>query len=394
MRKPSVLSASGLAASIAVIAILSFAGNGTPEVQAAVILERLNDQLGQDPRFEVTLESVSVEPVVVNGTLQVWHEKVAGNFKLGVQIPGAPDGATAEAEGLLALTGKDGWMLLRKLSMSSPEGQVMLDGFLGPGKEVLVRLPDDPARSNQSANVFTVVLELLRRGMFTQVTQELIASHGDNGMTLEKQPDGTLLLSLPIENAKAVTAVEALVSEILPSSTTVFPDGSMGFMKRPGDVIMTIGETEVVLAADATRETLAEELERLSGGRVKLTKFNPSVDEDGRLKSVRMDISIDGVDFAPVIMKNLAAMLGDDNKQDHELIGSTLSVVYDPATKLARSFRFQNLGPTKGSINVTLRKGPLDPALLDPEPVTTPNTRIVDFTALEALIKQIGRKLD
>lgn len=391
MRKPSVLSASGLAASIAVIAILSFAGNGTPEVQAAAILERFNDQLGQDPLFEVTLESVSAEPVVVNGTLQVWHEKVAGNFKLGVQIPGAPDAATVEAEGLLALSGKDGWMLLRKLSMSGPEGQVMLDGFLGPGKEVLVRLPNDPARSNQSANVFTVVLELLRRGMFTQVTQELIASHGDNGTTLEKQPDGTLLLSLPIENGKAVTAVEDLVSEILPSSTTVFSDG---FMKRPGDVIMTIGETEVVLAADATHEKLAEELERLSGGRVKLTKFNPSVDEDGRLKSVRMDIAIDGVNFAPVIMKSLAALVGDDDKQDHELVGSTLSVVYDPATKLARSFRFQNLGPTKGSINVTIRKGPLDPALLDAEQVTTPNTRIVDFAALEALIKEVERIFD
>lgn len=76
-----------------------------------------------------------------------------------------------------------------------------------------------------------------------------------------------------------------------------------------------------------------------------------------------------------------------DDSDVAELVGGTLSVVYDPATETVKSFSVSNIGDMTGAISVSFRSGGIDPALLDSSRVAGPDTRTVDIGALKSLFE-------
>ncbi len=76
-----------------------------------------------------------------------------------------------------------------------------------------------------------------------------------------------------------------------------------------------------------------------------------------------------------------------DEDDVQEILGCTLGIVYDPWAEAVRSFSISNVGGMSGTITISLRGGAIDPGLLDPARVTTPNTRTFDVGALAAIAK-------
>ena len=72
---------------------------------------------------------------------------------------------------------------------------------------------------------------------------------------------------------------------------------------------------------------------------------------------------------------------------DDELIGTTITMLYDPVAEQVRSFSILDLGSPGSRIAVTIGEGEVDPALLDSSRVTTPDTRTFDLGALESLLE-------
>ena len=312
MKKPSVISGLGLAACIAFAGVLLFPSNGAPEVQAATIMRKLNEQIEQNPLIEVTLNSLTVDEAFVNGRLQVSNQGVAGDIE--VRVEDGPD-EVVEVDVALGISDSGGWILIRKLEVPDPEAQAILNMFLPPDGEVLLLLPEDAVGSEIGLDIDDLdELSELGSDKVVDVLKRLIDAHADYGAEIEYQADGTILLTMPIDDAEALAALGRLA------------------------------EDSVAAAGAAGAEPAAE------------------VD----------------IDF------------GDDDT----LIGSTLSVVYDPEAEVVRSFGIDNFGGGEGSLEVTIGEGEIDPALFDSSRVTTPNTRTLDLSALESMFKNFQISTD
>ncbi|MHC4695578.1 MAG: hypothetical protein ACYTFA_02420 [Planctomycetota bacterium] len=307
MKKPKVLSALGLAASVALVASLLSPWSAGPTVQAAVIMEKLSEQIEKNPLIDVTLDSISVDEAFVNGRLQVSKQGVAGDIEVAVREEGKDP--EVEVNMSLGLSDGGGWVFIRELKVDDPQAQAVINMFLPAGDEVLIVLPEDAVGSDFGIDLGDELGEL-GSDKVVGVLQELIDSHADYGATIEHLSDGTILLTLPIDDAEALAALEGLA-------------------------------------------------ERAHGI------------DDEQIKSEVHD----------------AMREHHRDHDDEELIGSTLTVVYDPAAELVRSFGIENLGSTDGRINVTIGEGEIDPALFDSSRVTTPNTRTLDLNALKSMFE-------
>ncbi|UCE62365.1 MAG: hypothetical protein JSU63_11750 [Phycisphaerales bacterium] len=316
MKKPSVISALGLAACVAFAAVTLFPSNGGPTVHAAMIMERLNEQIEENPLLEITLDSLNIEnQVKVDGFLQVAEQGIAGSIEVSVQDSGLE--APIEVDLSLGLTDEGGWVLLRKLIVPEPDAQPIIDMLFPPGSETMLLLPADTLDDSDFGD-FDDVFGQFGSEEVIGVLQELIASHSEYGATVVDQPDGTVLLTLKIEDAESIAGLAQLLKRLEPS-------------------------------ADSE---------------------HPAADPDGDDEE---EFDLDDVD---------------------ELIGATLTVVYDPDAEQVRSFSIEDLGPIEGRISIAIRGGEIDPALLDAEQVKTPNTRVFDLSAFEALAKQMNLELD
>ena len=312
MRKPSVLSAFGVAAVIAITFGLLFPANHGPTVQAATIIKKLNEQIEESPLIEVTLNSLAIDELFVDGRLQVSEQAVAGELELVVQ-EGPTDG-TVEVDLALALSEQGGWVLIRKLVVPDPQAQAVLGLIFPSGTETLLLLPEEELAGELGLDLDDGLREL-RSGEVVNVLKAMIESHDELGATIQYQSDGTILLTLPIEDAEALAALEQWV-EKAESATE----------KRTA-VVIGKGDVEVQAA----------------------------------------QIDVDA---------------------DNELIGSTLRVVYDPEAEAVRSFSIDDLGSPGSSISVSIGEGEIDPASLDHNNYTTPNTRTLDLGALQSIFKQ------
>ena len=309
MKKPAVLSVLGLAAAIVMVVTLFLPGNGGATVQAATIIGKLNEQMEQNPLIEVTLDSLTIDEAYVNGRLQVAQQGIAGDLRAVVQ----DDGQEVEVDLALGLSKNGGWVLLRELRIPDPEAQAILAMFMPPDGELLLLLPADAVEGDLGLDLGEELSEL-RSGELAAVFEELIDTHAEYGVRVENQSDGTVMLSLPIEDEEALQALERLV----------------------------------IRSAEVAAQSQADE-----------GQGSVEIDVD--------DIDLDG---------------------ERDLLGSTLTVVYDPQQELVRSFGITDLGETAGSITVAIGQGELDPALLDSSRVTTANTRVFDLAALESIVKQ------
>lgn len=200
-RKPGFISTLGAAAAIALLVGFFYRPQGEPQVRAAVILETLKAQIRENPVLEVTLDSLSVEEVFVNGRLQVSEQGIAGDIQ--AEINSGEEETKIEVDVALGITEADGWVLVRKLTIPDPEAMAMLAFFMPPGTETLVKLPADELqlRLRDKLEPLDKIQEV------TDFVQELINSANDVGATVTNQADGTVLLTLPIKDASTLRAL-------------------------------------------------------------------------------------------------------------------------------------------------------------------------------------------
>ncbi len=313
LKRPALISTLGLAACLALVVGLLFPTNGGPTVQAATILARLNEQIEKPERIVIIMDSIVIEEVSIDGHLQVARAGVAGDVHVVVT---EDENAPFEIDVALALSPDESWVLIRKLQIPDPDVQPILAFFFPPGSETLLILPEDIDLDDLDTD-FSEELQEIASLKLVEAFQELIRSQPDVGATIIEQPDGTLLMTLPIQNAEAISQL----------------------------ILMA------VRAADKEGEVDLEEVEA----------------------ELESDVSIDG---------------------DIGLIGSTLSIVYDPATGQVRSFTFTDFGQGKGTLSVDISGGMIDPDLFDASRVTTPNTRTFDLAALQSLFEQFDSGSD
>lgn len=319
MKQPKVLSAMGLAAAIGLVALVGVPWLSGPTVRAAEIISKLNQQIAGGSLIEVSIESLHVDDVSVNGWLQITDAGLAGD--MAVTVAKEASGMAVDVDVSFGLCEAGGWVLIRKLEVGDPQAQAMISTFLmAGGGEVLIELPEDVIDGKLD---ITEELEAVRTGKIAEVLKQLIESHDDYGAEIEHRADGTILLTLSIDDTEALASLK-------------------GLLKQIGHGPAESGDDE---------------------------------DEHGA-KSHHVKIHRHHHDVAVQIH-------GDHDGE--ELIGATVSVVYDPAAEAVRSLEVENIGGPGSRVTVAFREGEIDPKLLDSSRVATPGTPTLDLGALKSL---------
>jgi hypothetical protein len=109
----------------------------------------------------------------------------------------------------LAISPGDGWVLVRKLEIPDPQAAAILSFVFPPGTETLVILPADATAGSMDLDLDETLKEL-SSGKLVDTLKTLIQSHSQVGATVEDQADGTILLTLPIDDAEALESLEEL----------------------------------------------------------------------------------------------------------------------------------------------------------------------------------------
>ncbi len=209
LRKPSILSTLGVAASIVLILGLFFPWNGGPKVEAATILAKLNEQC-QEPRLiEVTMDSISVDNIVLDAHLQIAKAGAAGDLHVIVG-----DGEVAiEVDLSLAISRQDSWVLIRKLSVPNPDVQPLLTLLFPSGSETLLTLPSEFAHDELDVDPGDAPFELGAASRFIETLAGLVREQPESGATVTDQGDGSLLLTMPIADARTLEEFLQLASQ-------------------------------------------------------------------------------------------------------------------------------------------------------------------------------------
>lgn len=304
LKRPALLSGVGLAAAIAIVAGLLFFSDGAPTVRAAVVLEKLSKQVAGDDLIEVTLDAVKADGVNVNGRLQIATKAIAGDINAKI----ADGDGSIEVDLSLAISESGGWILIRSLRIPDPQVQAIIDVFLPSGTETLLILPAEIVKEAIQSGLGGDLAEVrgVVSGQVVALLKEILKSNDDVGAVIEDQADGTVKLTLKIENAESFRNLLAIAAKSFPGK---------------------FDEKDIV-------------------------------------------------------------QIDDEDVED--LIGATLSVVYDPDKEVVRSFSIANLGDVEGTIAIAFTGGQIDPALLDSSRVAKPGTRTLDIGAIMGMIESFG----
>ncbi len=318
VRRPAFLSAVGVAASIALVFGFLYHPAGNGSVDAAVILAKLDDQIRQSPLIDIVIDSVSIEEAFVNGSLQVSKSGIAGDIQ--AKVTEDPDEPPMEIDTTFGLSPDSGWVFIRKLVVPDPQIASMLNFFLPPGSTTLVVLPTD------EMDFRTVDVDDFHSETITQIITELIESASDVGATVVEQPDGNILLTLPIKDEATVKALSRLKS--------------------------ISGKNTIQVGVGASAKQTPQLAIQIVDG-----------DDDDE------------------------ATDEDDASDLEELYGITLKVLYDPHEEVVRSLVVEDIGDANGRISITIGEGEIEPALLDSARVTDANTRVLDLGAIQNMFK-------
>ena len=175
--------------------------------------------------------------------------------------------------------------------------------------------------------------------------------------------------------------------------TMVMPPGSETLIHLPSDLVEgaldeKVGDTLSELRGAASGQ-LVTIVKRLLESQNEL-KAEATKRRDGLVElSVPLRDKATLEQFLRVVMEAMGTKAEDDMDIDGEedLIGSTMRVVYDPKAERVRSVSLVDLGDLNGTLTLSLREGGIDPALIDPARVTTPQTRTFDLGALKSMIQ-------
>lgn len=208
-KRPVLFSSVSLAAAIALFVGVLWP-SADPTAYAARITETLARQSRQNPSVHVEFAALSVEEVTVSGEIHVGASGLAGDVSVTI----ADDEGPLKVDAAVAVTDGGGWVLVRKLILPDAEAQAVLNLLLPPGQETLVLLPKNSEIAHDVSGDIQDGLRELQSGEVIAVFKELIASHAEYGVTVEKQADGMVRLILPIEDEEALEALGEMVERI------------------------------------------------------------------------------------------------------------------------------------------------------------------------------------
>ncbi len=203
-----------LAASIA-LAFGLFGGpfETGPKVQAATILARFNEQIAAPKVIELTLDSIAVDNVEVDGYLQVSTAGVAGDLHVIVAKGDVP----LEVDLSLGVSSNGGWILIRKIEIPDPKVQAMLSLFFPSGSETLLKFPADMVGSDFALNTgdFDEIMDVLSTKILLETFQVMIANQPDTAATIVERRDGMVVLTLPIADANALESLIRMAAKVI-----------------------------------------------------------------------------------------------------------------------------------------------------------------------------------
>lgn len=231
-RRAGWLATLALAASIA-LAFGLFTGpfETGPKVQAATILAKLNEQITAPKVIELTMDSIAVDEVEVDGHLQVSASGVAGDLHVIV----AKGSASIEVDLSLGISKDGGWVLLRKIDIPDPEIQAMLALFFPAGSETLLKIPAEMLVDEFPIDTgdFDEIMGVLAAKNLLAVFQELITDQADANATIVEQSDGTVVLTLPIDDAKSLEGLIRMAAKIYDGKS--IPEGEITIDEDEGE---------------------------------------------------------------------------------------------------------------------------------------------------------------
>ncbi|MGD8454451.1 MAG: hypothetical protein PVJ57_21770 [Phycisphaerae bacterium] len=217
-RKPAILSATGIAA-IVVLSLLLLPRGTTPEVRAAMIVQKLTEQYNQPIRLDLTMEGLEIGPdmagtaglkqVVLDGYLQLSGEGVAGDVAMKIVFgddSGLPVSGELSMDVGLALAGPARWLLIRSITATDPVVQMQLGLVCPAGSETLVLLPEDQEGFELGVDVGDELDQV--RAQLDKMVEELSAEEAEEKGLLRKQPDGTFVLTVPVGTHVGVPGME------------------------------------------------------------------------------------------------------------------------------------------------------------------------------------------
>ena len=216
-RRPAILSTVGLAAAIALAVGLLFPTNGGPQVQAATVLEKLSEQVAEDDLLEVVLDSLVADGASINGRLQVASEGIAGDLQVSVHEDSGE--LVVELDVSLGISEDGGWVLLRQLHVQDPEAQAMLNLFLPADSDTLLIIPKElvhdaaPGLKGDIAEV-----RILASGQVVEFIKEVLKEQASVGVSTEPQSDGTVLLTMTVEDAESIRKLAELAAATFPDA--------------------------------------------------------------------------------------------------------------------------------------------------------------------------------
>lgn len=332
-KRPMLLSTLSLAAGLALVVGVIWP-HAEPKVRAELVVASLAKQSEQNPLLDVRIENLVLEELQVNGNLRVGKSGVAGDISVSID----EDEGTLQVDASLGFGGKDhNWVLVRNLSLPDAEAQAFLSLFMPTGVETLLLLPADSEIAEEVGEGIREGLAELRSGEVVAAFKEILQSHGEYGIAVKNQADGTVLLTLPLGDEEAL-------------------------------------------------EQIAEKLEALEGLDLGLGKAQKHAVERHAARGA------DSKDKKNVKADNTVEAKAE-KKVDRELADAVLNVIYDPNTDTVKMLQVTGFGGAKGSITLRLLDGDIDAAMLDPKRVTKPGTRTIDVSALESMIEGLTKHM-
>ncbi len=272
MRHPASRWAMGMAASIGLVAAVAISWGSGYSAQAAVIFDTLEKQIDvEHPVLEIALDSVAVDEVQVDGHLFVSTTAIAGDVKVRIEN----DGETIDIDATLAISGGEGWVLIRKLVLPDPQAQAVVNIFLPPGGDALLILPKDEIDHDFGVDI-AEALEKFSSKEVIEVLKEVIDARAEVGATVEHRRDGTIELTVPIKSSESLGSIMQIVARSLGK-------GDVGDLELDGDEgAELVGSTFIVTFDPEAQRVRALEIHDLGGttGRISISIGEGEIDPD------------------------------------------------------------------------------------------------------------------
>lgn len=211
IRHPACRWTMGMAASIGLVAAVAISWGSGSSAEAAMIFERLDEQIAvENPVLEIALDSVGIDEVEVDGHLYVSKTAIAGDVKVRIEN----DGETIDIDATLAISGGEGWILIRRLVVPDPQAQAVVNIFLPPGGDALLILPKDEIDHDFGLDI-AEALEKFSSKEVIEVLKQIIDNRAEVGASVVDQRDGTIQLTVPIKTTESLGSILQIVARSL-----------------------------------------------------------------------------------------------------------------------------------------------------------------------------------